>query len=90
MQQLFLIAFLNELDFVYLFYQRFLFMRVSPPKNMSKENQIAFFSVQTCSMDIKKDQQFPEKMIDRNPDKYKAVLQKGGRHLPEWDNCQLT
>ncbi|MEM1503822.1 alpha/beta hydrolase [Domibacillus sp. 8LH] len=61
-----------------------------PPKNMSKENRIAFFLSKHAPWILKKINSFQKKMIDRDPDKYKAALQKGGRHLPEWDNRQLT
>ena len=30
-----------------------------------------------------------KKLIDENPEKYKATLKKGGSHLSEWDNQML-
>lgn len=60
------------------------------PKNMSKENRIAFFLSKHAPWLLKKINSSQKKMIDRDPDKYKAALRKGGRHLPEWDNRQLT
>ncbi|MCM3789723.1 hypothetical protein M3221_15115 [Domibacillus indicus] len=57
---------------------------------MSKENRIAFFLPKHAPWILKKITSSQKKMIDRDPDKYKAALQKGGQHLPGWDNRQLT
>ncbi|WP_050184486.1 alpha/beta fold hydrolase [Domibacillus robiginosus] len=59
------------------------------PKDMSKENRIAFFLSKRFPWLLNKLSHSQKKMIDQQPERYQAALKKGGRHLPEWDNRQL-
>lgn len=65
------------------------FVNGKAPKGMSKENQMAFFLSKHFPWLLRKLSVSQKKIIDQSPEKYKAALKKGGRHLPDWDNRLL-
>ncbi|WP_234417376.1 MULTISPECIES: alpha/beta fold hydrolase [unclassified Lysinibacillus] len=65
------------------------FVDGKPSKAMSKENRLAFFLTNYFPWLLRLANNSQKKMIDKNPEKYKATLKKGGSHLSEWDNKML-
>lgn len=62
------------------------FLDGKPSKAMSKENRLAFFLTNYFPWLLKLVNKSQKKIIDKNPEKYKKTLKKGGSHLSEWDN----
>lgn len=65
------------------------FQNGKTPKDMSKENRLAFFLSKHFPWLIKIANKSQKKLIDEHPEQYKATLKKGGKHLSEWDNQML-
>lgn len=65
------------------------FINGKPPKDMAKENRLAFLFTKYAPFILKFSSNVQKKMLETNPEKYKAMLKKGGKHLPEWDNAML-
>ncbi|MFP3727687.1 alpha/beta hydrolase [Priestia filamentosa] len=65
------------------------FLDGKPSKAMAKENRLAFFLTNYFPWLLKLANNYQKKLIDKNPEKYKATLKKGGSHLSEWDNKML-
>jgi len=65
------------------------FKNGKPPKGMSKENRMAFYFSKHLPWLLKTVNKSQKKLLDTNPEKFKNVLQKGGKHLAAWDNRML-
>ena len=65
------------------------FINGKPPKDMSKENRLAFFLSKHLPFLLKLANNAQKKLLETNPEKYKATLKKGGKHLSDWDNKTL-
>lgn len=60
------------------------------PKEMAKENRIAFFLTKYFPWVIRKANLAQKKLLERSPAKYKSsMLTASHRHLPEWDRVLL-
>ncbi|MCA1063712.1 alpha/beta hydrolase [Rossellomorea sp. AcN35-11] len=65
------------------------FVDGKPSKMMSKENRLAFFLTDYFPWLLKMANKAQKKLLDKNPEKYKDTLKKGGSHLSQWDNTIL-
>lgn len=66
------------------------FRKGKAPKEMTKENRIAFFLTKYFPWVIRKANLAQKRMLEKNPAKYKSsMLSASHRHLSEWDREML-